>query len=64
MALTENHTATTGEDAAAIAELHQLVAPQRAAFLADPFPVARGAPGTSGALAGMLVSHRTESSRL
>jgi acyl-CoA reductase-like NAD-dependent aldehyde dehydrogenase len=60
MATTENRIATTGDDAAAIAELQEMVARQRAAFLADPFPSLEERQGLLGALAGMLMSHRTE----
>jgi coniferyl-aldehyde dehydrogenase len=60
MAITENRTATTGDDAAAIAELHQIVERQRTAFLADPFPSLEQRQALLGALAGMLIGHRTE----
>lgn len=60
MAITENRTATAGDDAAAIAELHEIVERQRAAFLADPFPSLEERQGLLGALAGMLMSHRTQ----
>ena len=59
MAITENRTATSDE-AAAIAELHEIVARQRAAFLADPFPSLEERQALLGALATMLVSHRTQ----
>ncbi len=58
MAITENRTATTSDDAAAIAELHEIVDRQRAAFLADPFPSLEERQTLLGALAMMLVSHR------
>jgi hypothetical protein len=38
MSATESLAATAHDDAAAIAELHETVERQRAAFLADPFP--------------------------
>ena len=60
MALTENRTATTGDDAAAIAELHEVVDRQRAAFLADPFPTLEERHELLGALAGMLIANRTQ----
>jgi coniferyl-aldehyde dehydrogenase len=60
MALTENRTATTGDDAAAIAELYEIVDRQRAAFLADPFPTLEERLELLGALAGMLISNRTQ----
>ncbi len=60
MASTETPTATTGSDDAAIAELHEIVERQRAAFLADPFPTLEERQGMLGALAGMLMSNRTQ----
>src|SRR5271165_4362872 len=60
MATTENRIAITGDDGAAIAELHDIVERQRAAFLADPFPSLEERQGLLGALAGMLLSHRTQ----
>jgi len=60
MAITENRTATTGDDAAAIAELRDIVERQRAAFLADPFPSLEERYELLGALAGMLMSNRTQ----
>ncbi len=60
MASTETPTATTGDDAAAIAELQEIVERQRAAFLADPFPTLEERHELLGALAGMLMSHRTQ----
>ena len=60
MATTEKHTAGTSDDYAAIAELQEIVADQRAAFLADPFPSLEERQGLLGALAGMLIGHRTQ----
>jgi acyl-CoA reductase-like NAD-dependent aldehyde dehydrogenase len=60
MVTTENRTATTSDDAAAIAELQEIVERQRAAFLADPFPSLEERQGLLGALAVMLMSHRTQ----
>ncbi len=60
MASTESRTAATGEDDVAIAELRDIVERQRAAFLADPFPSLEERQGLLGALAGMMISHRTE----
>jgi coniferyl-aldehyde dehydrogenase len=48
------------EDAEAIAQLHESVALQRAAFLADPYPSLARRQELLGALAGMLVGHRTQ----
>jgi coniferyl-aldehyde dehydrogenase len=59
MATTENRIATTGDDAA-IVELQEVVDRQRAAFLADPFPSLEERQGLLGALAGMLLGHRTQ----
>lgn len=60
MAITENHAPMTGDDEAAIAELQEIVRRQRAAFLADPFPSLAERQELLGALAGMLMSHRTQ----
>jgi acyl-CoA reductase-like NAD-dependent aldehyde dehydrogenase len=60
MAITENRTASTGVDEAAIAELQEIVERQRAAFLADPFPSLEERYELLGALAGMLMSNRTQ----
>src|SRR5436190_18539437 len=59
MATTESRPATI-DDTAAIAELEETVARQRAAFLADPFPSLEERQQLLGALAGMLMSHRTQ----
>ncbi|TMK27017.1 MAG: aldehyde dehydrogenase family protein [Actinobacteria bacterium] len=59
MATTENRIATMGDDAAII-ELGEVVERQREAFLADPFPSLEERQGLLGALAGMLVGHRTQ----
>ena len=60
MAITENRSTTTGEDEVAIAELQEIVELQRRAFVADPFPPLEERQGLLGALAGMLLSHRTQ----
>jgi coniferyl-aldehyde dehydrogenase len=60
MALTENRSTTTEDDAAAIAELEEIVERQRAAFLADPSPSLEERQGLLQALAGMVLSHRTQ----
>jgi coniferyl-aldehyde dehydrogenase len=60
MAITENRTPMTGNDEAAIAELQEIVGRQRAAFLVDPFPSLAERHELLGALAGMLMSHRTQ----
>jgi coniferyl-aldehyde dehydrogenase len=59
MAITENRTSTTGDEHA-IAELHEIVERQRAAFLADPFPSLEERYELLGALAGMMMSNRTQ----
>ena len=61
MATTEQRPTTpSDEDAAAIIELQEIVERQRAAFLANPFPSLQERQGLLGAVAGMLISHRTE----
>jgi coniferyl-aldehyde dehydrogenase len=60
MATTEDRTVTTANDDAAIAELQEIVERQRTAFLAEPFPSLEERQGLLGALAAMLMSHRTE----
>jgi coniferyl-aldehyde dehydrogenase len=68
MSATESYAATaqegrgtsTGDDAAAIAELQETVERQRGAFLADPFPTLEERQGLLGALAAMLLSHRVQ----
>ncbi len=59
MAITENGTETSGDDAV-IAELEEIVERQRTAFLADPYPSLEERQGLLGALAGMLINHRTQ----
>lgn len=53
MALIEDRSTT-------IAELHEIVERQRAAFLADPFPSLEERLGLLQAVAGMLVGHRAQ----
>ncbi|MCW2968072.1 MAG: aldehyde dehydrogenase [Solirubrobacteraceae bacterium] len=50
----------TTDDQAAIEELGEIVARQRAAFLADPFPSLEERQALLGALAVMVMSHRTQ----
>jgi coniferyl-aldehyde dehydrogenase len=59
MALTETSTPTSGADTASIVELGEIVDRQRAAFLADPFPSLEERQQLLGALAGMVMAHRT-----
>jgi coniferyl-aldehyde dehydrogenase len=63
VATVETPTASTGEDAAAIAELHETVARQREAFLADPYPSLEERQALLGALATMLLGHRAQIER-
>src|SRR3954471_15077291 len=60
MALTQDHSATTGADAAAVAELQEIVERQRAAFLDDPHPSLEERQGMLQALAGMVMGHRMQ----
>jgi coniferyl-aldehyde dehydrogenase len=60
MAIIENRTTEQGGDAAAIAELHEVVERQRVAFRADPFPSLEERQALLAAVAGMLLSHRAE----
>jgi len=60
MATTESRPASSLDDGAAIAELEEAVARQRAAFLADPFPSLEERQQLLGTLAAMLMSHRTQ----
>ncbi len=60
MALIEQDTPTTADDAPAIAELEQIVERQRAAFLADPYPSLEERLGLLQALAGMVMTHRVQ----
>ncbi len=57
---TIEHGTTTSTDDAAIEELHEIVARQRAAFLADPFPSLEERQALLVAVAGMLMGHRTQ----
>jgi coniferyl-aldehyde dehydrogenase len=60
MATIEQHTPEAVDDEAAIAELQEIVERQRAAFLDDPFPSLAERQELLGALAGMLIGHRTQ----
>src|SRR3954447_15628449 len=60
MSTIEHDTTTATADTAAIEELHEIVGRQRAAFLADPFPSLDERQALLAALAGMVMSHRTE----
>src|SRR3954470_7410489 len=60
MALTQDQSATTGADAAAVAELGEIVERQRAAFLEDPFPSLEERLGLLQAVAGMMIGHRAQ----
>ena len=60
MTLTADRSAATDVDAAAIAELGGIVERQRAAFPADPYPSLEERQALLQALAGMVLSHRTQ----
>ncbi len=60
MAIVENRPTSTGEDATAIAELHEIVARQREAFRADPFPTLAERRELLGVLAEMVLAHRRQ----
>ena len=60
MAIVENQSTTSGEDAAALVELDEMLARQRRAFRADPSPSLQERQELLGALAGMLIGHRTQ----
>ncbi len=58
---TIEHSPPTGtDDTTVIKELEEIVGRQRAAFLADPFPSLDERRALLAALAGMVMSHRTE----
>ncbi len=57
--LTEQRSTARSGDAQAILELDQIVDRQRAAFLKDPFPSLGERHALLGALAQMMLSHRT-----
>jgi coniferyl-aldehyde dehydrogenase len=56
----EQHIEAAGADAAAIIELEEILDRQRAAFLNDPYPSLEERQELLGALAQMMMSHRTE----
>jgi coniferyl-aldehyde dehydrogenase len=60
MSTMEQSSTTSTDDAAAIEELHEIVDRQRAAFLADPYPSLEERQALLAALAGMVMSHRSE----
>jgi coniferyl-aldehyde dehydrogenase len=60
MSTIEQGSTTATNDAAAIEELHEIVSRQRAAFLSDPFPSLDERRALLGALAGMVMTHRTQ----
>ncbi len=63
MAMIQEHTPTGLDDRAAIAELEETVALQRAAFLADPFPSLAERHELLGALAVMMMGNRDQIQR-
>jgi coniferyl-aldehyde dehydrogenase len=58
MAIVETQASPRSDDQAAIADLHAIVARQRASFLSDPFPSLEERQSLLGALVGMLIGHR------
>jgi coniferyl-aldehyde dehydrogenase len=60
MATTEKRTVSAIDDAAAIAELEEIVERQRAAFLAEPYPSLEHRRELLGALAAMLITNRVQ----
>src|SRR3954452_17124569 len=60
MSIVQQDPPATTEDRGAIDELHQIVERQRAAFLTDPFPTLQERQELLGALAGMVMGHRTQ----
>jgi len=60
MASTASGTLTTSDDEGAIAELDEILARQRAAFLADPVPSREERVALLEALAGMMMGHRAQ----
>jgi len=60
MSTIEQGTTRGTDDAEAIEELHEVVSRQRAAFLADPFPALDERRALLGALAAMVMSHRSQ----
>jgi coniferyl-aldehyde dehydrogenase len=60
MAIIESQSTSTGDDAGSIAELNEIVARQRQAFLADPFPSLEERQALLGAAAAMLMGHRAQ----
>ncbi|HTQ69220.1 MAG TPA: aldehyde dehydrogenase family protein [Solirubrobacteraceae bacterium] len=60
MATVETPRSSAAGDERAIAELGEIVERQRGAFLADPFPSLQERQELLGAVAGMLLAHRSE----
>ena len=60
MSTIEHGTPTSTDDGPAIEELHAIVERQRAAFLVDPSPSLDERRELLGALAGMVMGHRTQ----
>jgi coniferyl-aldehyde dehydrogenase len=60
MSTIERDATTNTDDAEAVRELEEMVGRQRAAFLADPFPTLDERQALLGALAVMVMTHRTE----
>ncbi len=60
MSTIEQGSPTATNDTAAIEELKEIVSRQRAAFLSDPFPSLDERRALLGAVAGMVMTHRTQ----
>jgi acyl-CoA reductase-like NAD-dependent aldehyde dehydrogenase len=60
MSIIQQDAAASTNDAGAVEELHEIVARQREAFLADPFPSLDERRALLGALAAMVMSHRQQ----
>jgi coniferyl-aldehyde dehydrogenase len=60
MSIIQQDAAASTDDAGAVEELHEIVARQREAFLADPFPSLEERQALLMALAQMVMSHREQ----
>src|SRR3954454_23549453 len=60
MSIIERTAEPTVDDASALAELHEMLARQRAAFRREPYPTLEARRERLQALAGMVVAHREQ----
>src|SRR3712207_5193326 len=60
MSIIERTAEPTVDDSAAIAELHEMFAAQKAAFRKEPYPTLEARRERLQALAGMVVAHREQ----